>query len=552
MINSLIERNRRLIRGVMQNVQAGARAGSDEVVADAIKLANRENDWEQIHDKMKSRYARSIAKVDGSSDVSASGWETIVRGDVATAINNGFYETVSTGFCSSVVRAHATLFNADDQQWNWTTGEGDAEKKSDDVSAIITEHRHNGQFSNVMEGIDSVASNVESCFLHMYFQGVDLHYDVVYPQDIYFMPCQTITEKVDGKEINRAANLSDIEDYAGIVIRLASAGSKGDYDSSADQDQFLAYVGRSEENPLGRRVIYQARDWKSLPEPGSKNIIEENDSDAGKRCNPLSRLVHDQSYGRYEYPIVPIRGGHMAVSKDVRPISTSLYMSSLELDLNWSKILKETSFGVGGAKVLTIKQGLPIPDSLDTMVLHDGDFKNVSSPASMQHVEMHQSVVKAVSGGFSVPGWQIIGQLPNMSTPPSGVSLMIESQSMLNFRKHKIRVNQDSVAKIYELEKALLIEGGVLGKNGSERQFEGVRQEWKPGTINIPKDETTRIAEIKAALDAELIDLTEAIKLYHKLDTDEQAQELYDKYSERDDQYDKPTQSNSNPFGGGF
>jgi hypothetical protein len=550
LIEEITARNRRIVRGTLKAIKDDARSVSDDNVLSAIHMLNRDDDFDQVNAKRKSRYAFSIGKADEyNSDITGSegGYRVFKRGDVATAIDVGFMETISTGFMSAV--CNAISFQSDEIKWSWNGADG--QTVDDEVTELITYVREQGGFAVALDGADFVACGVESCYIHPYYQGVEIRYDVVYPSDIYFMPTRKITEYIDGKEVSRTPNSGDIDDYGAVVIRLTQGG---DYNAAPDEDLFLAYIGASDSYPLGRRVSYTARDWKDIPEIGDNKIVEEYIGKDGKPCNPLSRILHSSDTKRYEgnveYPIIPIRGGHMAVTKDIRPITMSLYHNALEIELGWSQLLKDIIQSGSGTKVLNISDmSMPIPESLDVMVLYgDGsDYKNVPLPISRDTIEMHQAVVKAVAGGFSVPGYTLIGQMPNLSSPESGISLAIQTAPLNRFRNKRVRINKDNMTRLYEVEKALLIEG-VLGQKGVSL-FDGVKQTWDPGTFSAPKDDATRIANAKALLDSSGINQIEYLRRIHGLDSDEEAQELYDKYKEQDPQYDKEPEK---PQGFGF
>ena len=529
MIDWYRAKNRHIVRGVLQEIQIDKRTVSDAEVLSAIKLGNREDEQDQIRDLMAARYATTIVKKSGPSDaLDPEGWfDVITRADVNTAIRNNIFEVVPTGFCASICSAIATLFTSDNQEWQWVNPDG---TENSQVTELIKHIRLRGNFDEKIRGADHVASNVESCFLHMYFQGMELHYDVVYPCDIYFIPTDSVTEYVDGEPIRRAPNYAQIEDYSAVILRTVGGS---DYDIRPEEEIYTAYLGASSENPLGRRVVYRAKSWTDRPpDVGDESVIEEYTHD-GVPCNPLSRLVHSEGYGELEYPIVRLRGGHMAVSKDVRPVTTGLAKEAREIGVAWSKGLKETMHGMSGTDVFKMEVGMPLPDSKDAMVMYgNSDFERHPFPASMSHIEMIQATVKATAQGRNVPGWSIIGQMSYNDRPESGISLAIQGASLEKMREKRIKINQNPVNNIFEIEKLLLVE--VHGEKMA-KLFGDVRQKWDPGTLQVPKDEATRLADIDMMYKMGAIDEAEMLRRVHKLDTIEEAITYRDEMRERSD-----------------
>lgn len=554
LVEEIFVRNRRIVRDVLKDVVEDTISVSDDHLNLAVKMLNRDDDFVQVHDKMKSRYAYTVEPAkDTSSDItgSDSGYKTIRRGDVAAAIDAGFMEAVSTGFMSAVCSTLHVL-DSDDQKWGWMRDGGEQQQDDEYITELITDVRDRGGFNIALSGADHVACGVEVCYLHPYFQGRDIFYDVVYPQDIKFMPCGGVTEYIDGNAINRIPNASVIEDYGAVVICLHGGG---DYDAAPDEYYYQAYIGASlnDRAPLGRCIVFRARDWKQIPDIGDDNIITEYKNESGEICNPLSYLIHGNKYPNYtgtvEYPIIPIRGGHMSVTKNVKPVTATMWLNALEIELGWSKIFKDVQQGASGTKVLKISDmSHPMPESLDVVVLYgDGcDYKNEPLPVSRDHVEMHQSIVKAVAGGYAVPGYTLIGQMPNLSTPESGISLAIQTAPLNRFRQHRIKINKSNIERLYEVERGLLIHG-YLGEEGVSA-FEGVYQTFDPGDFSAPKDEATRIANAKALLDTGAIDQIEFLRIIHGV-TEKEAEDLYAKYKDRDEQYDKPPEHPKQGFG---
>ena len=543
-------RNRKLIRGPLRELKEAADLDTADQVNNAIKFFDREDDTEQVLTGMKTRFAVGIDKeknIDGSTD---GDYEVYTRKPVEAQIDAGIHEALTTGIGPQIANS-LTITTQPNQVWDYfISGEEDETgkpKKAEDAEKLISTMRLKGGFDLALECTDYISVVVESAAIHPYWAGRTLNYDCVAPSDIYTIYGDTITD--DG--IERAPSYTDIEDSSAVIIRLATR--KGSYDGAPEDNLYLCYMGASEDQPDGRCCTYKQNKYWPVPAVGASNITSEyRHTEGGDICNPLTYVMNHgkgktEGFGQVEYPIAIFRGGVRRKVTDLFPISTSLYNSCVELELAYSRILKSALENARGKDVFEFDSGanLTLPRSLDILTLKEGQhYTQVTPPSPQAGLDATVKIVKAVAGGFSVPGYQLLGQA--MATPESGIALAIQTQPLLNFRDRRYRVNRTAIDRIFAIEKGILAEyhgdGAPIAAN--------VEQSWLRGKWTPPRDIATETAAITAARDAELIDHIAAIKQYHSLATDAEAEALIEKYTERDPDYGKaPEPETPSPFG---
>jgi hypothetical protein len=108
------------------------------------------------------------------------------------------------------------------------------------------------------------------------------------------------------------------------VVKLSE--SRANSSSDPENNQYIAFFGRSEEYPYGRQVTYTASQWDDWPPVGLGGT--EAMLPSGEIYNPLSWLAATNAeYVGVEYPIIILRGGTTITSDTLTPISTSMYES---------------------------------------------------------------------------------------------------------------------------------------------------------------------------------------------------------------------------------
>jgi hypothetical protein len=325
----------------------------------------------------------------------------------------------------------------------------------------------------------------------------------------------------------------DIEDATVVVIKLS------DVDDIAIEstNNYLAIFGRSEDYPMGRYVQYKAAMWSSIPRVGSPGA---HDFYIGEEiANPLSwQASHYPEKNIPEYPIVVIAGGNSLTRNKIMEISTSLYDAAVELDVGYSRVLKDSLSSSTGTKVISNPDGSPIPKTLEGDVVLNGTqsitMMQQTAGNCLTALQVLGQISKAVAESYSVPGYQILNEVAN----ESGISLIIKNKPMIEHRQYRIALNEPQVNKIFQIEQALI-------EFISGLDFGLVKQTWNPGQISVPETETEKIARIQAALTAGLISYVQAIKQLHNLSTDEEARNYIDKMRAEDLEYAAPKAAKS-------
>ena len=464
-----------------------------------------------------------------------------IRENAAAAIDYKHVECVNTGLGIRIIQALGTMFTEPDQSWMWIDSEDLEGEPIEDVEQLMTDVRGAGKFGNAVTELDMLSCMVESGFLHLYYKGDQIKYNVVTPNNVTIkFGSKLVYEDDNGDKTPSWVDYSDIDDASAVIIRTAD--KKGDYDSSPDESQYLAYVGCCEDRPEGRYVIYRAREPWPIPEVGDKNIDYEH-MEGGVACNPLTWLRHhgtdaERQLVTTEYPIVLWRGGHRILSDEWPPITTSLYEDCLELEIGWSRVLRYAMSGARGQDVFKLaSSNTRMPKSLDVIALDDNDdYMKTGWPASNSKdaSSVLSIITEQTAGGFNVPGYMVIGTLSGMN-PPSGISLAIQTAPLVSFRKRRQSLNQDASHRLFEIERAMLVQrypseaGGLLTPT--------IKQRWNPGEWRMPASDLEDTQATTAKLDAGLVDQVHAVKREHRLATDNEAEALIEQMSERDPGY---------------
>lgn len=521
---------------------------SDIDIRNAINYANRDGDIDILKKKAQSRFAMGIRKRDADPANQQIQPETFVRGDAAIAFDLGLYEIVPTGFFTRVIKAHATLSTQPDANITFVDpdqeeaeeeffGEGKGLVNTEQTEELVNHIRERGNFDTAFEGLDFAASAVEVAYMHTYPNGYDLEYDVVLPDDIWFVHSEMITHHSEGMpDIVSPTDKRKINQATAVVIQMDTAASE------ADESVYLAYVGGCEDWPDGRMVQYQASQPWPLPkgdeEDGKGKIINENTypPEGGTPCNPLTRILNHGDPSQKEcitteFPIVEWRGGYRTIDDNsVIPATTSLYEASREIDIAWSRLLRHTQANVMGHSVWTSPTGSPggtqLPRSIEYQFLQAGleYTRHLEGAAEGQTaVEVLVNLSKQVAGGYFVPGYMVI---EHGAVPEAAAALAIQSRPLVEHRNRRFKVNKPKMAKQFEVERALLV--GIHGNKIKSQISPTIKQVWDPGTWTPPQDEYDRLEEISYAEDKGYISKEEAFRRANKLSTIQEAKDKMD------------------------
>ena len=516
MIDGLARKNATLVRGMFSEVKRSQELVSDMILDDVVEWFDRIGCHDKIRTKMKSRFGYGVTK-------GADGYETYSRQAVQTEIDANFYEALDIGIGQRIVGALANLFTRDDQDWQFTTTSGESD---DATSEIIESHRSLGGAYQAEVSADRLACATESGAIRIVWEGGALRYEPVAPQHLKVLYGPTVVD--DG--VSRPSNPTSLDDAAAVVIRLS--GNAQDAMGSYTVSRWIAYVGRCEQYPDGRCVTYVAaqRDWDKIPAPGTVGSYDVTRTESGELCNPLSWLANREQGVITEYPVVLLRGGHITVSDTVVPTQDTLYDSVIEMTLGWSRVLKDALSGALGREVLANPQGQSLPESTEgVVVLKPGqtyEIKTMQAGSITAAIDMLYAASGALANGWSVPSYTVVSRLG--AAPESGIALAIQTAPLMEFASYREKINQHAILGMFGIERSLInyhLDSAVIPWD--------TRATWTAGTLSTPRPEAERVAGITAALDAGLTDAVGAIREYHGLATDSEAQEMYDALKER-------------------
>jgi hypothetical protein len=536
-------------------------------VNDAVRWFNRDGDVQMLRDAMVQRFATYIEKEplnpDANYSDSSTQWAWTIRSgnplnanaigrqlrlrdDAAMAIDAGHVEAINTGIGIRIIQTLGTLHTEPDAVFQFVAKGTD--DTVDDVEDLMSEVRQAGSFQRYATEMDLLSCMVESAWLHIYYKGNELRYDALPPSAVWIKyGSKIVYVDRDGNETRSWVDYrsGDLDDASAIIIQLAA--SKGDYDSSPDKQQYLAYVGCCDDFPEGRYVIYRAREPWPIPDGNTREEQDDIEYDhmegnPSERCNPLTWLRHhgtdkERELVTTEYPLVLWRGGHRVFTSDFPPITTSLYEECIELEMGWSRVLRYALAGAQGVNLLKLADGeIRVPKSLENILIGERDeYQKTGWPASnAKDASDVMAVITEQAGlGFNCPGYQIVGHLAG-NKEWSGIALAIQTAPLTSFRSKRHAINDDAMTRVWEIERALLVQGR---KEARGLLTGDVEQRWDPGSWRMPGSELEDLQAQKEALDQGLDDQVMAVKRRHRLKTDSESEELIEKMKERDPGY---------------
>ena len=578
MIDWYRNRHRDIVRDSIRKLKKDESESWRAAVNDAVRWFNRDGDVQMLRDAMVQRFATYIDKevlnpeanyADGSTNwiwtirsgnprnADAIGRQLRLRGDAAMAIDAGHVEAINTGIGPRIIQTVATLHTEPDEVLQFVSpGTDDV---IEDVEELMQDVRQAGSFQRYNIEKDILASIVESGWLHIYYKGKELRYDALPPSAVWIKyGSKIVYVEQDGTKVPTWVDYrsGDLDDASAIIIQLAVC--KGDYDGDPDKQQYLAYYGCCKDWPEGRYVIYRAREpW---PIPDGRTQEERDDIDyehmeGSTPCNPLTWMRHhgtdvEKALVTTEYPLVLWRGGHRVFTADFPPITTSLYEECLELEMGWSRVLRYALAGAQGVDVLKLAEGsIRMPKSLEHVLIgeHD-DYQKTGWPASnaADAAGVMAIITEQAGLGWNCPGYQIVGHLAG-NKEWSGIALAIQTAPLISFRSKRHSLNEDAMTRIWEIERALLVQGR---KEARGLLTGDIEQRWDPGKWRMPGSELEDLEAQGKALDQGLDDQVMAVKRRHRLKTDTEAEELIKTMKERDPGY--PDNSKSTTSFGGF
>lgn len=523
----------RLTRAPLAILRRARDEDDREALRDAWGYLSRQADIAAVRDLMRSRFAVGVRTntVDNGTGTPTLESESYTRESDAARVEQGQWETVSGALGQRIARARATLFTQAGQRYQYTSEDGESVDESA-ADAVRTVREAGGYLTALVEA-DVLACSLGSGLLHVYWQGERLRYEPISPADVYLVYGQRVDTETSRGTISRGVHRADLEDASAVILRTA-----GGVDGSG-ACEWLAYVGRCADWPDGRMVSYRAREPWPLPAPGPDGVSDYRHSDADGVSNPLTYLADHGAaladLSRCEYPLVVIDGGLVTDHSTPVPTTTSLYESALECELAWSRLLSYALQGARGKDVFErdAASSPRLPRNLDIITLEPGQHYRVdgrSAGESASAVEVVRAVARTVADGASVPGYLLIAD--GSVVPESGIALAIRTQPLLDDRARRARTNTAAVARLFDIERALLAE-----YTGQAVIAAGTVQTWTPGELELQRDMAAEGQRLQQALTAQLIDQVAAVREYHRLASDDEALALIEQYAARDAQY---------------
>ncbi len=538
MLKYATDRSNDLIRRALHEHTYSKQELENSIIDDAVAYFDRTGDHAALKEALTNRFAVGITKTTSLEDAGSdteTGYETYSKNAKEVQIEQGLIEAVTSGIGAKIATALANLFTAENQNWTFVKETKSGEKETaEDAEEIIKEHRKVGEFSTTMVNTDYLSCSINGAYAYVSWKGGHLQYHVVNPSCLYTIYHEAITD--DGKL--RAVDYGQIEDATAVVLRLS-----GSITAAPDKQQYLAIFGRSEQYPYGRHVTYRASRWDAIPDPnteGVEYVIPEGFKGAGEIANPLSwQAAQDTSVMVPEYPIIAIDGGLAKTSGGLLNLTTSLFDNCIEIDMGYSRLLKDSLNAARGKDVVTNKLGAPLPRSLEGVIslLEGQELEVMGLPAAYAKDAMTvlESEVKSIGSGYSVPDYMLVSDPAGLAAA-SGVALYLRTKGLIDFRGYRIQANSPQVSRLFLIERGLI----TVYAPGQGKALEGVEQVWDPGTYTIPEDKAEKTARLDAAVKAGFIDHVLAVKEFHNLSTAAEAKALIEEMEGRKAEYPGP------------
>jgi hypothetical protein len=540
------DRNRDVVRETLRKISVSRDTVDRAAIDSAIKWFNRIGDYDSLRSFAIQRFATYLTKTnitnpEGTNSVNwgfRTGMTSAIRAEAAAAIDAGHVEIINTGIGSKIIQSISTLFTEDDSYIRFVSPSQN--DNVNEVESIMSEVWSAGGRQTILVQLDQMSCMVESAFVHVFFKGNELRWDVVSPSAVWIkFGSRLIYRDMNGEETSGWVDYSDIDDASAVIIRTEIG--KGVYDSSPDESQWQAYVGACKDWPDGRNVVYRARKPWPIPDLGSAKIDYEHMPD-GKPCNQLTWIMHygsetERAMVLTEYPVVLWRGGLQVEAQCYPPTTTSLYQSCFEIEMAWSRLLGYALKGARGVDLFQMATGnIRVPESLDVPVIGDGDtYQKTGWPASNSRdaANVVGIISEQMAMGFNAPGYNIVGMLNGMQ-PASGIALVIQSEPTIRFRKHRYNINKAAMRRLWWIERAMLAYKYPKDMNILTVDMS---QEWNAGTWKIPVTDLEDAQATTTKLDNGTWDLVDGVRHTHRLSTDSEAEQKIEEMRGRDPGY---------------
>lgn len=502
----------------------------------------RVNDRSQVRQAIVNRYGTGIKQ---TKDDAGNTLETYTKAGFAERMLAGHVEVVTIGLGHNITAALATLFTEPGQRFALLSPTGE---EITDVAGWFAEFRESSQFIEGLVSADEEAVQLGVSLLFVEFYEGYLRYRTIDPGKVKVRFDTYVTS--DGEP--RPVNYLDIEDATCVVLETGTV--------DADTKTYTAIFGRSDAYPNGRYVSYTSdNDGKDIPDIGVEGIYEWTNT-SGEVANPLSQYANDNpTIPLPEYPLVLFFGGHVRRDR-LFPISTSLLEESIEADVAASHIRATSGDRARGTLALTKSQNNvtnPLPDhlygevSLEPGMTLEAIDGNPNAPQVAWELLKAENV--AAAQGYGVPDYYVSSEDHTVEAS-SGVALKIRTGPLIKFRDKRAAINAPSVAKLFEIEKALI----ALFAEGDEAmitRLEAAGQQWDPGEKDLPEELVDVVDTADKLLAKGVYDTIEYIRVVYKLSSEAEAIAKYEDLKARAEKYpplkEEKTPEIGAPFGAG-
>lgn len=481
----------------------------------------RTTDRSQIRSAVIKRYFTGIKK---TKSASGADLETYTKAD-AKKVDEGMVETVSVGFGHTVSNAMAKMFTEPGQSFELMTESGG---DATEATALLTDFREESQYLDGLVQVNREAVQMGSTAMYLQWAEGKIKYKSVDPGKIKVCYHPVILSDNEPRPVD----YEQIEDATCVIIETGTV--------DAETKSYVAFFGRSADNPLGRYVTYTAGDdGKDVPEPGADGTYDWK-APTGEIANPLSWYSF-QNPDRLtpEYPLAVFHGGHVRRDR-LFPLSLSLLEESLEADVAASHIRATSQDHARGTLALERDQKAetkPLPRNLrgDVALLAGQKIAAVSGDASAGTVawELLKESNIASAAGYGVPDFYVSSEDHTIEAA-SGIALKVRAAPLEKFRDEQIAINRPSVDKVFQVEKAFL---DLYLDDPAVDQLVGCTQRWEPGPVDYPEDEQLIVDNVTKLVAIGAFDTIEAIQTIYQLPSETDAIDKYNKLLERSKKY---------------
>jgi hypothetical protein len=499
----------------------------DEAIVDEIdSYFNRSDDHDRIKAAIKKRYGIGIT-VESDPAHPEQPYKLYSRGEFNIQVDAGTIGAIDIGFGQKVVSALATLFTEPGQRFDLA---GDDETDTTDQQTLMADIRDSGGMMSAIVNANRASIQCGSAAMFISAKNEGLKYQRLIPSQIR---CYWPEIILDG-DVRRAPDYSDIEDAYAIVIRTSMV--------DLEKYNYLAIFSRSEDWPNGRWVEYTASPSATkLPDIGEKDSFEYEID--GKPANPLSYWANTggSEYSVPEFPIIPIMGVTQSTSTPF-PVSTSLYEDDIEFTITASHILSKGDDAAGGTDIIELDQvgaGAPLPKTLSGAIttLPGQTYRHESRNAADVKTawEAVQMLKVASASGYAVPDYMMVSEDYALEAS-SGIALQVKTRPLVKERQRLELINKTNVARIFEIEKALL-NMHLADRYRNVESLLPLHMEWSAGPLELPENKQEKAQRLVTLMDKGVIDVIAAIREYNNFATDGEAEEEYNRMKARQQEF---------------